>query len=59
MGENFSKNLRLLCSYYKSIAELCRQLSINRSQFNKYLNASSTPSTYILRRAGGGGQCSA
>jgi len=49
MGENFSKNLRLLCSYYKSIAEVCRRLSINRSQFNKYLNGTSTPSKYILR----------
>lgn len=49
MGENFCKNLQLLCSYYKSIAEVCRRLPINRSQFNKYLNGSSTPSKYILR----------
>ncbi|MEH6471263.1 MAG: helix-turn-helix transcriptional regulator [Halopseudomonas sp.] len=49
MGENFSKNLRLLCSYYKSIAEVCRRVPINRSQFNKYLNGTSTPSKYILR----------
>lgn len=49
MAENFSKNLRLLCSYYKSIAEVCRRLQINRSQFNKYLNGSSAPSKYILR----------
>ena len=47
--ENFSKNLRLLCSYYKSIAEVCRRIPINRSQFNKYLNGTSTPSQYILR----------
>ncbi|WP_421865453.1 XRE family transcriptional regulator [Motiliproteus sp.] len=50
MGDNFCKNLRLLCSYYKSIAEVCRLVPINRSQFNKYLNGTSTPSKYILRR---------
>lgn len=49
MGENFAKNLRLLCSYYKSIAEVCRRIPINRSQFNKYLNNTSTPSKFILR----------
>ena len=49
MEENFSKNLRLLCSYYKSIAEVCRRIPINRSQFNKYLNGTSTPSRFILR----------
>ncbi|MEH6649374.1 MAG: helix-turn-helix transcriptional regulator [Motiliproteus sp.] len=49
MGDNFVKNLRLLCGYYKSIAEVCRRIPINRSQFNKYLNGTSTPSKYILR----------
>ncbi|OMH25901.1 helix-turn-helix transcriptional regulator [Motiliproteus sp. MSK22-1] len=50
MREDFSKNLRLLCSYYKSIAEVCRKIPINRSQFNKYLCGSSLPSKFILRR---------
>ncbi|MFT5722404.1 MAG: transcriptional regulator with XRE-family HTH domain [Motiliproteus sp.] len=50
MSENFCKNLQLLCSYYKSIADVCRRLPINRSQFNKYLNGSSAPSKYVLRR---------
>lgn len=38
MNENFARNLRLLCSYYKSIAEVCRRLEINRAQFNRYLS---------------------
>ncbi|MCW8886460.1 MAG: helix-turn-helix transcriptional regulator [Motiliproteus sp.] len=50
MREDFSNNLRLLCSYYKSIAEVCRKIPINRSQFNKYLCGSSLPSKFILRQ---------
>lgn len=50
MREDFSKNLRLLCSYYRSIAEVCRKIPINRSQFNKYLSGSSMPSNFILRQ---------
>ncbi len=50
MREDFSNNLRLVCSYYKSIAEVCRKIPINRSQFNKYLCGSSLPSKFILRR---------
>lgn len=50
MREDFSKNLRLLCSYYRSIAEVCRKIPINRSQFNKYLSGSSLPSNFILRQ---------
>ncbi|WP_207062946.1 helix-turn-helix domain-containing protein [Motiliproteus sp. SC1-56] len=49
MREDFAQNLRLLSSYYKSIAEVCRKIPINRSQFNKYLSGSSLPSKYILR----------
>lgn len=48
MSQNFPANLRLLTNHYKSVAEVCRRLDINRSQFNKYLNGSSTPSHHIL-----------
>lgn len=44
------ENLRLLCSYYRSVSEVCRKLNINRSQFNRYLSGASIPSTYILRQ---------
>jgi transcriptional regulator with XRE-family HTH domain len=45
----FSENLRLLCSYYDSVSEVCRRLGINRQQFNKYLAGRSVPSHHNLR----------
>lgn len=50
MHEDFTKNLRLLCSYYPSIAEVCRKLQINRPQFNKYLSGNTLPSHHIQRQ---------
>ncbi len=50
MDTDFSRNLKLLCSYYKSIAEVCRRLQINRPQFNRYLYGRSRPSANTLRR---------
>lgn len=46
----FSENLRMLCSYYRSVADVCRKLNINRAQFNRYLNGSSRPSGHTLER---------
>ncbi|EAA3799300.1 XRE family transcriptional regulator, partial [Salmonella enterica subsp. enterica] len=37
MSQALGNNLKLLCSHYRSIAEVCRKLAINRAQFNKYL----------------------
>lgn len=42
-------NLRLLCSYKKSISKVCRELQINRQQFNKYLSGKTAPSSNNLR----------
>lgn len=50
MHEDFARNLRLLCSYYRSIAEVCRRLEVNRPQFNRYLSGRYRPSTNTLRR---------
>jgi len=50
MPDDFGDNLRLLCSYYKSTAEVCRRLGINRPQFNRYLNGSNKPSDSTMRR---------
>ena len=50
MNESFPENLRLLCSYYKSIADVCRRLSVNRPQFNRYLSGTTFPSNSTLRR---------
>ena len=49
MNENFSQNLRFLCDYYKSVAEVCRRLGINRSQFNRYLSGRSAPSRHVFK----------
>jgi hypothetical protein len=43
-GSDFTHNLGLLCSYQRSIAEICRKLGFNRQQFNKYLAGSVMPS---------------
>ncbi|MBT0962396.1 helix-turn-helix domain-containing protein [Denitromonas iodatirespirans] len=50
MHDDFARNLRLLCSYYKSIAEVCRRLNVNRPQFNRYLSGRYRPSANTLRR---------
>jgi transcriptional regulator with XRE-family HTH domain len=47
---DFSRNLALLCSYRRSIADVCRGIEINRQQFNKYLSGQSHPSRYNMRR---------
>lgn len=52
MAEPLGDNLKLLCSHYRSIAEVCRKLAINRGQFNKYLSGQSRPTTYNLKRIG-------
>ncbi|WP_432695696.1 hypothetical protein ACQUQP_14240 [Marinobacterium sp. YM272] len=33
---DLASNLCLLCSYYKSIAKVCRRLNISRPQFKRY-----------------------
>lgn len=48
--DEFSANLNYLCGFYASIAEVCRRLSINRQQFNKYLSGFSRPSRHNMRR---------
>jgi transcriptional regulator with XRE-family HTH domain len=50
MPDVFGSNLKLLCSHYRSIAEVCRKLAINRAQFNKYLSGQSRPTAYNLKR---------
>jgi transcriptional regulator with XRE-family HTH domain len=46
----FSKNLRLLCSYHKSVSEVARQIGMNRQQIMKYLAGSAYPSGRSMRR---------
>jgi len=48
--DDFSRNLRLLCSYHSSIATVCRRLGVNRPQFNKYLSGATRPSAHMMQR---------
>lgn len=50
MPDHLGSNLKLLCSHYRSIAEVCRKLTINRAQFNKYLSGQSRPTAFNLKR---------
>lgn len=45
-------NLRLICSFERSVSDVCRKVGINRQQFNKYLNGSTRPSANNLQRIG-------
>jgi len=47
---DFANNLKMLCSYRKSIAEVCRELDFNRAQFNRYLNGRHKPSANAMLR---------
>jgi len=46
----FSANLSLLCSHYRSISDVCRRMGMNRQQFNKYLNGQVHPSRHNMQR---------
>ncbi|GIZ10776.1 helix-turn-helix transcriptional regulator [Pseudomonas sp. NCCP-436] len=50
MSNQFGSNLKLLCSHYRSIAEVCRKLALNRAQFNRYLAGQSRPTAHNLKR---------
>ncbi len=46
----FSRNLRILASAHGSVAELCRALGVNRTQFNRYLSGQASPRPEVLLR---------
>ncbi len=47
---DFCKNLSFLCTYEASVSEACRVMGINRQQFSKYLNGTSTPSNKNMHK---------
>lgn len=49
-NESFPDNLSHACSFYPSIAYVCRRIGINRQQFNKYLAGTVRPSRHNMRR---------
>ncbi len=46
----FGQNLRILAAKEPSISDLCRKLSINRTQFNRYLSGETSPRPLLLKR---------
>jgi len=46
---HFAQNLKYICSFEKSVAKICRNLNINRSQFGRYLRGETLPSANNLR----------
>ncbi|WOC16627.1 helix-turn-helix domain-containing protein [Pseudochrobactrum sp. MP213Fo] len=50
MQKNFVNNLKFACSTRHSVSEICRDLCINRQQFNRYINGQSEPSPFNLRK---------
>lgn len=49
-NQDFAENLRLLCSYKRSVSEVCRKLDINRQQFARYLSGETAPSSGNIRK---------
>ena len=46
----FGQNLRLLCQGHSTISSICRELEINRTQFNRYLSGESFPRPDVLHK---------
>lgn len=42
----FASNLRTACAMRHSISELCREIGMNRQQFNRYIHGETLPSVY-------------
>jgi transcriptional regulator with XRE-family HTH domain len=50
LRENLARNLRKLCAERSSVARVCRELDINRQQFDKYLNGETLPGARTLAK---------
>lgn len=46
----FGDNLRQLCARQSSISEVCREIGVNRTQFNRYLSGEAFPRPDLLLR---------
>ncbi len=49
-AEKMAKNLRELCSQQPSVSRICREIGLNRQQFDRYLKGRTMPSAYNMRR---------
>src|SRR5215510_2589663 len=43
LRENLAVNLRRLCAQHGSIAAVCREMGVNRQQFDRYLSMDALP----------------
>ncbi|PZU81889.1 MAG: XRE family transcriptional regulator [Shinella sp.] len=50
MKEIFSQNLRFLCANQGAISQVCREIGINRQQFDRYVKGGSLPAAQNLRK---------
>lgn len=48
--EALSANLKLLCKDEPSISHVCREMGVNRTQFNRYLFGETLPRADVLAR---------
>ncbi|TWG99523.1 hypothetical protein L598_001400000610 [Mesorhizobium sp. J18] len=46
----FAANLREACSTRASISQVCREIGVNRQQFNRYINGQALPSAHNRHR---------
>jgi len=49
-ASNLARNLRRLAKQHGNISKLCREIGINRQQFNKYLSGASLPTSQNMRK---------
>lgn len=48
--DTFTENLRFACATRRSISEICREIGLNRQQFNRYISGEARPSAHNLAR---------
>ncbi|MCV9961098.1 helix-turn-helix domain-containing protein [Pararhizobium sp. BT-229] len=48
--DTFAENLRFACATRPSISQICREIGINRQQFNRYISGEARPSAHNLGR---------
>lgn len=46
----FAQNLRFACSTRRSISQICREIGLNRQQFNRYISGEARPSPHNTGR---------
>ncbi len=49
-GSTLATNLRWLCATRPSVSLICREIGLNRQQFNRYTSGEGRPSPYTLAR---------